>query len=67
MLHRLEDGVGGQTGRESFDGGYAMRLEFSALANNRLPGKIYLCTPDEMKSYVAGTFNVEVRKPKRQN
>jgi DNA-directed RNA polymerase subunit RPC12/RpoP len=58
---------GGQTGRESFDDGYAMRLKFSALANNRLPGEIYLCTPDEMNSYVAGTFNVEVRKPKRQN
>jgi hypothetical protein len=57
---------GGQTMRDNFDGGYAMRLEFGALANNRMPGKIYLCTPDETKSYVAGTFNVEIRRPRRQ-
>jgi DNA-directed RNA polymerase subunit RPC12/RpoP len=55
---------GGQAMRESFDGGAAMRLEFGALANNRLPGKIYLCTPDETKSYIAGTLNVAVRKPR---
>jgi hypothetical protein len=55
---------GNQTMRDTFDGGYAMRLEFGALANNRIPGKIYFCAPDEMKSYVAGTFNVEIRKPK---
>jgi hypothetical protein len=55
--------------RDNFDGGYAMRLEFGALANNRMPGKIYLCTPDETKSYIAGTFNVEIRRPRppRQN
>jgi hypothetical protein len=60
---------GNQTGRENFDGGYAMRLEFGALANSLLPGKIYLCTPDAAKSYVAGTFNVEIRRPRppRQN
>jgi hypothetical protein len=50
--------------RQGFDGGYAMRLEFGALTNGRMPGKIYFCAPDEMKSYVAGTFNVEIRKPK---
>jgi DNA-directed RNA polymerase subunit RPC12/RpoP len=57
---------GGQTARENFDGGYAMRLEFGALAGNRMPGKIYLCLPDETKSYVAGTFNVEIRRPRPQ-
>ncbi|HZF00873.1 MAG TPA: hypothetical protein VE344_03155 [Methylomirabilota bacterium] len=50
--------------RQGFDGAYAMRLQFGTLANNRMPGKIYFCAPDEMKSYVAGTFNVEIRKPK---
>jgi hypothetical protein len=55
---------GGQTARENFDGGYALRLEFGALANNRIPGKIYLCTPDESKSYVAGTFNADIRRPR---
>jgi hypothetical protein len=61
---RWRDDTGAQ--HESFDSGYAMRLEFGAEANSRIPGKIYLCTPDEMKSYVAGTFNVEIRRPKRQ-
>jgi hypothetical protein len=43
--------------------GYALRIEFGAVAGNRLPGKIYLCTPDEEKSWVAGTFDAEIRKP----
>jgi hypothetical protein len=55
---------GGQTARENFDGGYALRLEFGALANNRIPGKIYFCAPDDLKSYVMGTFNIEIRKPR---
>ncbi|MDE3065953.1 MAG: hypothetical protein KGJ60_00235 [Verrucomicrobiota bacterium] len=49
---------------ETFEGGYALRLEFGALAGKRLPGRIYLSTPDPMKSYVAGTFNAEIRQPK---
>ncbi|MGA3142876.1 MAG: hypothetical protein ABSF10_07510 [Verrucomicrobiota bacterium] len=52
------------SGRNSFDSGYALRLEFGLLENNHLPGKIYLCTPDAEKSYLLGTFTVEVRKPK---
>ena len=52
------------SGRVSFDTGYAPRLEFGLLDNNHLPGKIYLCTPDAEKSYLLGTFSVEVRKPK---
>jgi hypothetical protein len=55
--------------RENYDGGYALRLEFGALTGNRLPGKIYLCTSDDTKSFVAGTFNVDIRRPRppRQN
>jgi len=41
-----------------------MRLEFGALSKGKLPGKIYLCTPDAEKSYVMGTFNAVVTKPK---
>jgi DNA-directed RNA polymerase subunit RPC12/RpoP len=52
------------SGRDNFTNGYAMRLEFGALANNRLPGKIYLCTPDAEKSYLMGTFNADARKPR---
>lgn len=43
--------------------GYALRLEFGQVSGGHLPGKIYLCTPDDSRSYVAGTFNAEIRKP----
>jgi DNA-directed RNA polymerase subunit RPC12/RpoP len=44
--------------------GYALRLDFGRLSGNHLPGKIYLCAPDEMKSYIAGTFNADIRRPR---
>lgn len=50
--------------KANYDAGYAMRLEFGALANNHLPGKIYLCTPDAERSYLLGSFNADARKPK---
>lgn len=43
--------------------GYAARVEFGAVTNNRLTGKIFLATPDDTKSYAAGTFSAEIRKP----
>ena len=55
---------GDQAGKDNFNDSYAMRIEFGPLNGNRLPGKIYLCTPDGQKSYIAGTFDAEVRKPK---
>jgi hypothetical protein len=54
----------GTVQKENYDDSYALRLEFGALANNRLPGKIYLCTPDKEESYLMGTFNADARKPK---
>lgn len=45
------------------DGGYALRLEFDAIADNHLPGRIYLCLPDDAKTVVVGSFNAEIRKP----
>ena len=50
--------------KDTQNSGYAMRIEFGALAKNRLPGKIYFCLSDDAKSYVAGTFNADARKPK---
>lgn len=41
--------------------GYSMRLEFSAPAGNKVPGKIYLSLPDKEKSFVAGTFEAETK------
>lgn len=55
---------GDQIATANFDAGYALRLEFGTLAKDRLPGKIYLCTPDPQKSYLMGTFNADARKPK---
>jgi len=48
-----------QTVRE----GYALRMEFGPVTSGALPGKLYLCMPDEAKSWVAGTFEAEIRKP----
>ncbi len=55
---------GDQSMRESFTNGYAMHLDFSDVANNRMNGKIYLCTSDEKMSYVTGTFKASIAKPK---
>lgn len=43
--------------------GYAMKVEFGQVTNHHLPGKIYIAFSDEPKSYAAGTFNAEIRKP----
>jgi DNA-directed RNA polymerase subunit RPC12/RpoP len=59
---RWKDDSGVQ--KQNFANGYALRLEFSALVKGRLPGKIYLCTPDAEKSYVMGSFNAAILKPK---
>jgi Tfp pilus assembly protein PilF len=40
---------------------YAMRLDFGSTKNGTLPGKIYLCLPDEMKSFAAGSFNALIK------
>ncbi len=50
--------------RESYTNGYALRLNFNQLIGNRLSGKIYFCAPDATKSYVLGTFNAEIRRPR---
>jgi hypothetical protein len=54
----------GAAQKSAFSAGYALHLEFGAVKKNHLPGKIYLCLPDPEKSYLAGTFNAELRKPK---
>jgi len=44
---------------EVFMDKYAMRLDFGqAAANGKIPARIYLCVPDQHKSYVAGNFEV---------
>ncbi len=55
---------GDQALKDTFETAYALRLQFGGLDNNRISGSIYFCAPDEAKSYVAGTFVAEVRRPK---
>ena len=40
---------------------YVMRLDFGKAAQGMLPGKIYVCLPDEKKSFAAGTFAAVIR------
>ena len=47
--------------QKSWMDGYAMRLEFGRMLNGKLPGKIYLCIPDEEKSFIRGTFEVSLK------
>lgn len=62
MIRWKEDG---ETKSQSYTNGYALAAEFGDIIGNQLPGKIYLCLPDELQTRVAGTFNAEIRKPKQ--
>lgn len=46
---------------EIFTKNYSMRLNLGTIEDGKLPGKIYLCLPDEMKSVVAGSFTAVVK------
>ena len=45
------------------NGGYALKVIFGDAANGRMPGKLYISLPDDDKSFIAGTFDAEIRKP----
>jgi hypothetical protein len=36
---------------------------FGQATNAHIPGRIYLCLPDPARSFVAGAFDAEIRKP----
>ena len=44
----------------SFSTGYVMKLELGQLADNAVPGKIYLSLPDNEQSVVAGSFKATI-------
>ena len=44
-----------------FTNGYAMSVIFGYPGATNFPGKIYLCLPDKSRSWVAGTFNADIR------
>ena len=53
----------GKEAKQPLNGGYAMRIEFGQPDGGQVPGKIYLCAPDEAKSYVVGVFHATIKKP----
>lgn len=55
-----------QSATETITNGYALKLVFGQAANGRMPGKIYLCLPDEGRSFIAGTFDAEIREQQPQ-
>lgn len=64
MILRWKD-TQGKAVTETFQQGYALKVEFGTVASNRLPGKIFIAFPDEPRSYAAGTFEAEIRRPTR--
>ena len=55
---------GGAIETATFSKGYGMKLQFDQAVNRQVAGKIYLCFPDDSKSWAAGTF--QVRLPRQQ-
>ncbi len=52
------------------EGGYAVKIIFGEAANGHMPGKLYMAFPDDAKSFVAGTFDAEIRRvqpPKKKS
>lgn len=51
----------GVTGKSPYYyNGFVMRLELGTPHDGKLPGRIYLCFPDEEKSYIAGRFEAQL-------
>lgn len=54
----------GQAQTQTFTNGYAMKLKFDPEPAHarKFHGHIYLCFPDDSKSYIAGTFTADLPK-----
>jgi hypothetical protein len=46
---------------QKFTDKYTLLLDFGQEKDKKLPGKIYLALPDEVKSNVAGTFDADIK------
>jgi hypothetical protein len=64
VVIRWKEGTTGK--RETINNNYALKIEFGTISANRIPGKIYICLPDQSQSCAAGTFVAEIRKPPAQ-
>jgi hypothetical protein len=60
-VHLLWKEEGSTTNKTKIFGkGFALKLQLGgADAAGKIPAKIYLCLPDDQKSYVAGSFDLE--------
>ena len=47
---------------ETITNGYLLKVAFGRATNAHISGKIFICLPDENKSFVAGTFDAEIRR-----
>jgi DNA-directed RNA polymerase subunit RPC12/RpoP len=54
---------------QTFESGYALKLSFGQPVDGKMPGRIYLCLPDDAKSVVAGVFEARIRpaQPPKEN
>jgi hypothetical protein len=50
-------------GSQSYASGYLLRIVFGQAEGGRVKGEIYLALPDNEQTFVAGTFDAEIRKP----
>jgi hypothetical protein len=51
-----------QNRKQDFTTGYALKMSFGEAVDARMPGKIFIALPDEAKTFVAGTFEAEIKK-----
>jgi DNA-directed RNA polymerase subunit RPC12/RpoP len=51
----------------TFNKGYGMKLHFDQVKNRKAAAKIYLCFPDDSKSYITGSFEVRLARTKAAN
>jgi hypothetical protein len=57
-------GENGQKNTQNFASGYALELKFDPAQKRKVHGHIYLCLPDDSKSYLVGAFTATLPKPK---
>ena len=52
-----------QPATQIISNGYLLKVTFGQATKGYMPGKIYICLPDVDKSFAAGTFDAEIKKP----
>jgi hypothetical protein len=52
-----------KAGNKAFQTNYLLKAVFGVPGRGKIQGKIYLGLPDSTKSFVAGSFEADIRKP----